>query len=83
MTSAALEKDVMRSAGATGIAWAVGVFATIAFALWARRKWKVREWTDVPFEAEMPEDQMFQGFNLSEIHAAQAVASRAARVNGE
>jgi hypothetical protein len=83
MTSAALEKDVMRAAGATGIAWAVGVFATIAFALWARRKWKVREWTDVPFEAEMPEDQMFQGFNLSEIHAAQAVASRAARVNGE
>ena len=25
----------------------------------------------------MPEDQMFQGFNLSEIHAAQAVAPRA------
>jgi phage terminase large subunit-like protein len=45
--------------------------------LWLRRKWKVRSWEDIPFEAEMPEDQMFQGFNLSEIHAAQAVASRA------
>jgi len=77
MTSAALEKDLMQFAGTTGIAWAVAVFSTIAFGLWLRRKWKVRSWTDVPFEAEMPEDQMFQGFNLSEIHAAQAVASRA------
>lgn len=77
MTSARLERDLMRSVGATGIAWAVAIFSGIAFALWLRRKWKVRSWTDVPFEAEMPEDQMFQGFNLSEIHAAQAVASRA------
>jgi hypothetical protein len=77
MTSAALERDLMRSAGSTGIAWAVAVFSVIGFGLWLRRKWKVRSWTDVPFEAEMPEDQMFQGFNLSEIHAAQAVGSRA------
>ena len=77
MTSAALERELMRTAGTTGIAWAVGVFGAIALALWLRRKWKVRAWTDVPFEAEMPEDQMFQGFNLSEIHAAQAVATRA------
>lgn len=75
-TAAALERDLMRWTGTRGIAWAVGVFVAIAFALWARRKWKVRSWADVPFEAEMPEDQMFQGFNLSEIHAAQAVASR-------
>jgi hypothetical protein len=80
LTSASLEQQLMRSAGSTGIAWAVAVFGAIAFALWLKRKLKVRTWTDVPFEAEMPEDQMFQGFNLSEIHAAQAVASRA---NGE
>lgn len=77
MTSAALERDLMRWAGTRGIAWAVAVFSGIALALWVRRKWKARSWTEVPFEAEMPQDQMFQGFNLSEIHAAQAVASRA------
>ena len=79
LTSASLEQELMRSAGSTGIAWAVAVFGAIALALWLKRKLKVRTWTDVPFEAEMPEDQMFQGFNLSEIHAAQAVA----RANGE
>ena len=77
LTSASLELQLMREAGSKGIAWAAAVFSAIAFVLWARRKLKVRTWTDVPFEAEMPEDQMFQGFNLSEIHAAQAVAARA------
>jgi hypothetical protein len=77
MTSAGLEQQLMQSSGTTGIAWAAGIFLGIALALWLRRKWKVRSWEDIPFEAEMPEDQMFQGFNLSEIHAAQAVASRA------
>jgi len=80
MSSASLERQLMRTGGTTGIAWAVAIFGAIAFGLWLRRKWKVWTWTEVPFEAEMPEDQMFQGFNLSEIHAAQAVASRA---NGE
>ena len=51
------------------------VFGAIAVALWIRRKLKVRTWEHVPFEAEMPDDQMFQGFNLSEIQAAQAVAT--------
>jgi hypothetical protein len=77
MTSATLERDLMIAFGPTGIAWATGVFGAIAVGLWLRRKWKVRSWTDIPFEADMPEDQMFQGFNLSEIHAAQSVASRA------
>ena len=77
LTSAGLELELMRKSGSEGIAWAVGVFSAVAFVLWLRRKLKVRTWTDIPFEAEMPEDQMFQGFNLSEIHAAQAVASRA------
>ena len=77
MTSAELERQLLRTSGTTGIAWAVAVFCAIAIGLWLRRKWNGRSWTDVPFEADMPEDQMFQGFNLSEIHAAQAVASRA------
>jgi hypothetical protein len=77
MTSAELERQLLRNSGTSGIAWAFAIFGAIAFGLWLRRKWNVRSWVDVPFEAEMPEDQMFQGFNLSEIHAAQAVASRA------
>ena len=74
-TSAELERHLMREAGTTGIGYAVMVFGTIAAALWIRRKLKVRTWEHVPFEAEMPDDQMFQGFNLSEIQAAQAVAT--------
>lgn len=74
-TSAELERQLMQEFGTAGIANAAGVFLAIALALWARRKLKVRTWQDVPFEAEMPEDQMFQGFNLSEIQAAQSVAT--------
>ena len=59
---------------------AAAVFVAMTAGLWVWRKIKVRELTEVPFEADMPADQMFQGFNLSEIQAAQAVASHA---NGE
>lgn len=75
-TSARLERELLRHGGTRGIAIAAAVFVGLAFALWIRRKLKVRKWTDIPFEAAMPEDQMFQGFNLSEIHTAQAVAAR-------
>ena len=75
-TAARLERDLMRYAGTRGIAIAAAVFAVIAFTLWVWRKLKVRAWTDIPFEAAVPDDQMFQGFNLSEIHTAQAVAAR-------
>jgi hypothetical protein len=75
-TSAELERQLMREFGTPGVLRAAAVFLGVAFALWVRRKFKVRGWEDVPFEADMPADQMFQGFNLSEIHAAQAVASR-------
>jgi len=40
------------------------------------RKYKLREADSVPFEADIPDDEMFKGFNLSEIHAAQAVAAQ-------
>jgi hypothetical protein len=76
-TAARLERDLMRHGGTRGIAIAASVFAGLAFALWVWRKLKVRQWTDIPFEAAIPDDQMFQGFNLSEIQAAQAVASHA------
>lgn len=75
-TSARLERELMNEAGTAGIVKAAAVFLAVAFALWARRQFKVRTWDDVPFDADMPEDQMFQGFNLSEIQAAQAVAAR-------
>ena len=50
------------------------VIGGFAFALWALRKYKLRELDAVPFEADVPDDETFKGFNLSEIHAAQAVA---------
>jgi hypothetical protein len=75
-TAARLERELMNNAGTRGIAIAAAIFSVLACALWVWRKLKVRTWTDIPFEAAIPEDQMFQGFNLSEIHTAQAVAAR-------
>jgi hypothetical protein len=43
--------------------------------MWGRRRFNLRRAPDVSFEAEIPASEMFQGFNLSEIHAASAVAS--------
>jgi hypothetical protein len=60
---------------------AAAVFMAIALVFWTWRKLKVRSLTAVPFEADIPEDQMFQGFNLSEMHAAQSVASKTAAPN--
>jgi hypothetical protein len=77
LTSARLERDLLRYGGTDGILIAAGIFTGFALVLWARRKYKLWNVVEIPFEAEMPEDQMFQGFNLSEIHAAQAVASHA------
>ncbi len=74
-TSASLEQTLLQRVGAEGVLDAAGVFSAIGLGFWAWRKFKLRETADIPFEAEIPNDQMFQGFNLSEIHAAQAVAS--------
>ena len=71
-----LERDLLRDRSARRRAQGRRGFAAIAFGFWARRKFKVRSFETVSFEAEEPADQMFQGFNLTEIQAAQAVAAR-------
>ena len=73
-----LESDLLITFGATAIFRASAIFCGIALGFWAWRKIKVRGLATVPFEADMPEDLMFQGFNLSEIHAAQSVAAQGA-----
>jgi len=78
---AELERDLLPAPRALAIA--VAVFGAIAAILWLRRKYKVAHWDDVPFEAEMPSSQMFQGFNLSEGYTAQAVASTRRLDGGE
>lgn len=75
-TAAELERSLFQWAHATGVIRAAAVFFAIALAFWAWRKLKLRSVAAVPFEADMPEDEMFQGFNLSEMHAAQSVASK-------
>jgi hypothetical protein len=75
-TSAELERGLYGSYGRSGVLIAAAVFAGLSLAAWARRKWTLRSVEAVTFEAEIPEDVMFQGFNLSEIQAAQAVAAR-------
>ena len=75
-TATRLERDLLSWGSAQFVMNAAAIFAAMALGLWARRKWKLRDEIDVPYEADMPEDQIFQGFNLSEIQAAQAVASR-------
>jgi hypothetical protein len=74
-TSVTLERGLWQWYGARAVLNAAAVFAGFGFILWARRKYMLRDIEAVSFEAEEPEDQMFQGFNLSEIQAAQAVAT--------
>jgi len=79
----ALERILFVSGGSAAVFQATEAFAGIALALWIWRKVKIRGADEVPYEAAEPDDEMFQGFNLSEIHAAQSVAARhdsAARV---
>ena len=83
-TSARLEKELLKWTGGEGVLKAAAVFCTFAAAVWVVRKYRLRQAQDVPYEADMPEEQMFQGFNLTEIYTAQAVASpRAANGKGE
>jgi len=73
---AALERDLFVFGGPASVFRASEVFAGIALALWIWRKIDLRSAGDVPYEPAEPDDQMFQGFNLSEIHAAQSVATQ-------
>ena len=75
LSTVRLERDLFTIGGATAVLEAAGVFAAIAFVLWGRRIVKLRTVEAVSFDADLPDDEMFQGFNLSEIHAAQAVAA--------
>jgi hypothetical protein len=75
-TTVTLERDLYASFGGTAVLKAAAVFGLIASGFWARRKFKVRGIETVSFEPEIPAAEMFQGFNLSEIQAAQAVAAR-------
>lgn len=74
-TSASLEQGLLQWAGTRDLLTTAAIFCGFAWGFWAWRKVKLREEFEVPFEAEMPQDLMFQGFNLSEIQAAQAVAA--------
>ncbi len=77
-SSISLEVALLRAVGPIGVVRAAAVIGGVALALWAWRKYKLREIDAVPFEADLPDDVAFRGFNLSEIHAAQSVASRGA-----
>lgn len=75
-SSIGLEVTLLRRVGPPGVLRAGAVFFAMALGFWAWRKFKLRDLEAVPFEADLPVDEMFQGFNLSEIHAAQAVAAQ-------
>lgn len=81
-TATRLERDLLYWADPQYVLRGAGFFAGIGFVFWVWRKLKVRQVAEVTFEAEMPEDQMFQGFNLSEIQAAQAVAAHGEQRRG-
>jgi hypothetical protein len=73
---AALERALLHSGGLDFALKGAAAFVAAALGLWTIRKVKVRQLDDVGYEAAPPDDEMFRGFNLSEIHAAQSVAAR-------
>jgi hypothetical protein len=74
-SSIGIEVAVLRRIGPGGVLRAAAVIAGLALALWACRKYRLRDADSVSFEADVPDDETFKGFNLSEIHAAQMVAA--------
>jgi hypothetical protein len=76
ISSASLERELLTWTGARGLLSAAAIFAALGMGAWAVRKYRLRNIEEVPFEADLPEDEMFRGFNLSEIYTAQAVATR-------
>ncbi len=80
-SSVGIERALLRGIGLTAVLRAAGVIGGFAVALWALRRYKLRGVEAVSFEAELPDDETFKGFNLSEIHAAQAVAETRQRTS--
>jgi hypothetical protein len=78
LTSAQIERSLYASSGRQGVLIAAAVFTGFGFVFWGWRKIKLRSVEAVAFEAEVPDDETFQGFNLTEIYAAQAVAAHGA-----
>jgi len=76
-TMTRFERDVAIRGGTAFVLNTAAVLLALALGFWMWRKMKLCDMLEVPFEADLPEDVMFQGFNLSEIQAAQAVASHA------
>ena len=79
LTSAQVERALYASSGRQGVLIAAAVFTGFAFVFWGWRKIKLRSVESVTFDPEVPDDEMFKGFNLTEIYAAQAVAANGAR----
>ena len=75
LTSARLERDLYAWYGRQGVLIAAAVFGGLAGATWAWRKVGLRTVEAVTFDPDVPDDETFKGFNLTEIYAAQAVAS--------
>jgi len=75
-SSIGLELALLRWTGVPGVLRAAAVIGGLALGLWALRRFKLGEVESVPFEAVLPDDETFKGFNLSEIYAAQAVAEQ-------
>jgi len=78
LSAAEFERALYGASGRKGVLVASAVFGGLALATWARRKLTLRTVDTVTFDAEEPADETFQGFNLTEIYAAQAVAARGA-----
>lgn len=62
-------------AGGDGVWNAATFFTCVAAVLWMVRKYRIRQLDELPFEADVPDDETFKGFNLTEIYAAQAIAT--------
>jgi hypothetical protein len=83
LTSATMERGLYSLYGRQGPLIAAAVFTGLSVGLWALRKYRLRTVEAVTFEAEIPEDEIFRGFNLTEIYAAQAVAAHGRETRSE
>src|SRR5262249_47947782 len=80
-SSIGLELTLLRWIGPAGVLRAALVIGGFALALWGLRKYKLRDLEAGRCGGALADDETFKGFNLSEIHAAQAVARPHARTS--